>query len=278
MVKLICNFSTYNFCVDYPASETVENVTRQAAIVHNLRNQVNRLAAGVRELAKYGPMKSPDAQSLELEESLNNQCSVTLKHGADPLGHRIGQAPEGRLATVLNQCADEAEASVAESLAKSRTSIDVPKVKEYVQNIKGAVMMAYPMGLPEWDVVRQNLEDNEQLAGQEESKYVLDPDTCVLWFANKEMMRDEKLEKYSGRNDKCIIQVKFTSKGAGAPVRAPPVDEDTQKKMMAYWHKKQAENKSLVENDEDQYLHSAWANPKAFKNQMNGLSGDIRLR
>lgn len=48
--------------------------------------------------------------------------------------------------------------------------------------------------------------------------------------------------------------------------------------MMAYWHKKQAENKSLVENDEDQYLHSAWANPKAFKNQMNGLSGDIRLR
>ena len=36
---------------------------------------------------------------------------------------------------------------------------------EKVDEIRGAVMICYPMGLPEWDNVRLALEDTEDLSG-----------------------------------------------------------------------------------------------------------------
>lgn len=38
-------------------------------------------------------------------------------------------------------------------------------LNDAIDNIRGAVMICYPMGLPEWDLVRENLEDKEDLAG-----------------------------------------------------------------------------------------------------------------
>lgn len=38
-------------------------------------------------------------------------------------------------------------------------------LEEAVDNIRGAVMIAFPQGLPEWDLVRQGLEGTEELAG-----------------------------------------------------------------------------------------------------------------
>ena len=36
---------------------------------------------------------------------------------------------------------------------------------EAIDNIRGAVMICYPMGLPERDLVRENLERKEDLSG-----------------------------------------------------------------------------------------------------------------
>ena len=38
-------------------------------------------------------------------------------------------------------------------------------LEEAIDNIRGAVMIAFPQGLPEWDLVRQALEGTEELAG-----------------------------------------------------------------------------------------------------------------
>jgi len=133
------------------------------------------------------------------------------------------------------------------------------------------------MGLPEYDAVRHNLEGNEDLSGMEDSKHVLDEESCSLWFAGKQLMRDEVMSKYVGKNNKCIIKAKLQPKSVGAPQREPAVDEDTKKKMMAYWHRKQEETKKLNEADEDAYLNSAWADPKGYKNAMNGIA-NIRIR
>ena len=38
-------------------------------------------------------------------------------------------------------------------------------LKDAIDNIRGAVMICYPMGLPEWDLIRENLEDKEDLSG-----------------------------------------------------------------------------------------------------------------
>jgi hypothetical protein len=42
------------------------------------------------------------------------------------------------------------EAAVADHFAKSKIALDNEKIQECIQNCKGVVMMAYPMGLPDW--------------------------------------------------------------------------------------------------------------------------------
>jgi len=265
------------FIMEAKTDETVDAVTTMAAELHNTRLRVDRLVGGIRELVKYGPMKPPEKHGMTDEQI--NALGTDKKEvpGADPLGIREGKAPDERVQGTLLKVAEAAEAAISNEHAKRRTPLDFDKIKEHLMEIKGAVMMAYPMGLPEWDSVKQALDDTEDLAGREESKYVLDPETCVMWFAGKKMARDQLMNKYVGRNEKCTVKAKLTQKSGSAPQREPAVDEETQKKMMAHWHKKQEEQKNLEENNEDVYLNSAWANPKAMKNQINGI-GSVRFR
>ena len=56
--------------------------------------------------------------------------------------------------------------------------------EEKIDNIRGAVMIAYPMGLPPYDEVRQELEDNAEIPGMG-GQMVLDPKEVSLWWAGK---------------------------------------------------------------------------------------------
>merc|ERR1719277_2378331 len=137
-------------------------------------------------------------------------------------------------------------------------------------------MIAYPMGLPDYDGVRQILEEREVLEGAATLE-VLDPEQISLWCFSKELQRDQLLSKYVGKNEKTKVVVKLQKKGAGAPQREPIVSEDEQKAMIAFYHKKQQEAERLEQEDEDAYLHSKWANPKSLKNAFTGV-GDISWR
>jgi hypothetical protein len=277
MVLLCINKLTDNFCLQVANTESVDDVSRKAGLIHNTRLRVNRLVGGVRDLVKHGPEK-PEKEHGLTEEQINagGDAMKKVPH-ADPLGKRVGKPCDPTVGKVLEKCCLEAEAAVAEELAKRRTPIDMEKVSECIQNIKGAVMMAYPMGLPAWDPVRLELEGNDNLAGMADSKHVVDPETCVLWFAGKQLMRDQVLSKYTGRNDKCILKAKLEPKGTGAPQREPAIDEETRKAMVARWHKKQEVEKALAEDDDDAFANSSWANPKAWKNDIAGVGG-IRFR
>ena len=52
-------------------------------------------------------------------------------------------------------------------------------------------------------------------------KYIqyLDPKDSVLWWAGKELLKDKKLNHYTGKNEKTKIIVKITRSGSGAPMR-----------------------------------------------------------
>ena len=132
--------------------------------------------------------------------------------------------------------------------------------------------MAYPMNLPPYDVVRLNIEGAEDLSQHEDSTLQVDPSTAVLWFAGKAMDRARPLSDYIGTNEKVTIKAKIEPKGATAPSRPPPVDAETQQRLMSHWHRKEAEAKALAEETEDSYLNSEWANPRGFKQSMHGLS------
>lgn len=56
-------------------------------------------------------------------------------------------------------------ASPAQDKATAKIPLTRAALEAEVDKVRGAVMIAYPMGLPEWDLVRLALEDDEDLAG-----------------------------------------------------------------------------------------------------------------
>jgi hypothetical protein len=60
--------------------------------------------------------------------------------------------------------------------------------------------------------------------------------------------------------------VKATKIGGGAPVKEPMIDDETHKKMLAFYHKKNEEQKKLEEADEgDHHMNSQWADSRQLK-------------
>lgn len=146
-----------------------------------------------------------------------------------------------------------------------------------MDRVRGAIMIAYPAGLPEWDVVREILEDRQEIAGTQASQEVYDPETSSMWWAGKQLFRDKKLADFVGKNDKTKIVAKLTKKGSGAPARESAITPDMQKDLMSYYYKKQEELKKIDADDEDAYLNSAWANPRGMKQAFSGI-GDVSWR
>jgi hypothetical protein len=46
-----------------------------------------------------------------------------------------------------------------------KVCLAAPMLREAIDRVRGAVMICYPMGLPEYDFIREALEDREDLAG-----------------------------------------------------------------------------------------------------------------
>ncbi len=51
-------------------------------------------------------------------------------------------------------------------------------------------------------------------------------------------------------------------------MKESPIDEKTHKEMLAYYYKKQEEQKKLESEIEENYTNSSWANPDNLKNNL----------
>jgi len=274
------------FLYECPAATEVDAVLREVVRIHNLRFKVHRLATAAEGLAQHGPMKPPEQQGLDDDTPLLEDYDVkdgtvkprtaperTANYRPDPTERRTGNAPTDELAAVITKTVEDAKALVSEKQVTMKRTTTVAALAEAVNNIKGATMIAYPMGLPDYDPVRAILEERDEDDGAGALE-CLEPDNSSLWCFNKELQRDELLSKYVGKNEKTKVVAKLQKKGAGAPQREPMVSEDEQKAMIAFYHKKQQEMDKLALEDEDAYLNSKWADPKALKQAFSGV-GDI---
>ncbi|KAG4097959.1 hypothetical protein H8356DRAFT_1308595 [Neocallimastix lanati (nom. inval.)] len=274
----------YENLVSTPISELVPVLVNR----YNLINRVGRLVQAGRELVLYGPLKPYDQHGLteeqinnldkkknsnEIEEAkiITNDKGFKVAYRPDPTGRRNGEAPIPETAKVIEKALDEAEQLISKDKVAQGIFITDKELNEAIQNVKGAVMIAYPMGIPSFDPVQEIIDDNEDLSGSADSKEVLDPKTSTLWWAGKELKKDKKLSDYLGRNEKTKIIAKLQKANQGAPVREAPLSEQEQKNLMAYYYKKQEELKKLEENDDDDYLASEWANPRALKSAFSGI-------
>jgi len=262
------------FLYETTVEASVKDTVQELATIHNLRQKITRLKLEGEELAKYGPAKLPEKQGID--QYSETPVEKGPFYNMDPTGRRTGNACSPDVSKVLIKTLEEAVAVASKDQVTKKVNLTKKMLLDAVDNIRGAVMICYPMGLPEWDLVRQNLEDTEDLTGTSFAAEEMDPETSTLWFAGKQMLPDKQLKEYLGRHEKTKAVVKLQKKGQGAPSREPVVDQDTQKAMMSWYYKKQEEQKKLAEDEDDSYASAAWANSQSLKAHFSGVSA-VRL-
>lgn len=264
-------------------SELIPQLVR----IQNGRLKIERLFYEMEELAKHGITLPPNMQGLteeqlselNLHDEWEDECIPTggVIENKDPIGRRNGKAPSEKMAEVINRTRKEAKARIS----KEKVDVNIPLTSEVVQDaldqMRGAVMIVYPMGLPPHDPIKQELESTEDLSGTQASLQVLDESTAQLWWAGKELQRGKKLQDFIGKNEKTKLIVKLQKKGQGPPSREPVFSEEQRKQMMAYAYRKQEELKKLVTDEDDSYLNSGWADPQSLKRQFHGV-GNVKWR
>ena len=87
-------------------------------------------------------------------------------------------------------------------------------------------------------------------------------------------MRSRASQRGADRLWALSLGTHWTSHGLHAQLQA--VDEATQKAMMAWYHKRQEEQKALEENQDDAYMQSSWASGGSLKAHFSGVS-EVRL-
>lgn len=136
---------------------------------------------------------------------------------------------------------------ILQKQVQANVCITMEMIKEALDQLRGAVMIVYPMGLPPHDPIRMEFEDQEDLSGTQVNSWTcpltvhLDPisfwsflhppllcicplhlsplpqaslqviteDECQLWWAAKEMQRGKKLQDYIGKNEKTKLIIKI---------------------------------------------------------------------
>eukprot|EP00640_Fibrocapsa_japonica_P002318 CAMPEP_0113936234 /NCGR_PEP_ID=MMETSP1339-20121228/3189_1 /TAXON_ID=94617 /ORGANISM="Fibrocapsa japonica" /LENGTH=286 /DNA_ID=CAMNT_0000938633 /DNA_START=108 /DNA_END=968 /DNA_ORIENTATION=+ /assembly_acc=CAM_ASM_000762 len=270
---------TDQFLFETTCTETNDNLIAKLVAIQNTRVKIRALAGAVRALGKYGPMKPPDQQGLDEVEDKFGEKPIPDRgefYEADPTGIRTGEGVGPQLVETLERVCADAEQAISANQVQLRIAATQENLDDKVANIRGAVTMAYPMGLPDYDVVRQLLEEGAQaLEGTQPGQEVLDPETAQLWGAGKEFRRGQCVSDRLGMNEKTKMVAKLQQSGAGAPAREPAVSEDERKAMMAFYFKRQEEIKKLAEANDDDYLASAWADPKSLQRGLRGV-GSIK--
>ncbi|XP_067253860.1 cilia- and flagella-associated protein 298 isoform X1 [Chanodichthys erythropterus] len=298
---------------------SIETLTQQISAIYNGRLKVDRICSEIRELADHGITLPPNMQGLtddqimelKLKDEWEERCipSGGAEFKKDEIGRRNGHAPNEKMKDVLRKTMEEAKALISNKQVKANVCVTMDMVKEALDQLRGAVMIVYPMGLPPHDPIKMEFENQEDLTGTQASLQVIPDEEAQLWWASKELQRSKKLQDYVGKNEKTKIIVKIqkfqlcsclwrdrklsdfikkificvpkmneirvwneTRRGQGAPAREPLVSEDEQKQMMLHYYKRQEELKKLEEADDDTHLQSNWSDRQALKRQFQGLT------
>ncbi|XP_071399498.1 cilia- and flagella-associated protein 298 isoform X1 [Centroberyx affinis] len=239
----------FSTTVDVPLDSLIQQITH----IYNGRLKVDRICSEIPELADHGITLPPNMQGLtddqiedlKLKDEWEEKCvpSGGPVFRKDEIGRRNGHAPNDKMKEVLMRTVEEAKALISKKQVQANVCVTMEMVKEALDQLRGAVMIVYPMGLPPHDPIRMEFENQEDLSGTQASLQVITEDECQLWWAAKEMQRGKKLQDYIGKNEKTKLVVKIQKRGQGAPAREPLVTEEQQKQMMMHHYRRQEELK-----------------------------------
>jgi hypothetical protein len=292
------------FLYETKASTKVDELIESLVEIHNARVRSCFVADAVKALATYGVAERPDnggtdrvsvrfrcrfarcsidnfsnlrmkiATFSQVRESLGKEIEEEPINAADPNGLRSGPPPDAHVAEKLMRAVETLEEYVHKKQVLNKVSLTLDGIVKNIDNVRDAVTVAYPSGLPEWDVARFALDEPiEKLRGLYLEGSLIDAKNASLWTCNKEFLRGTLVSDRLGScNEKTKVIAKLTTKGSGPPVREPIVSEAERNAMAAFYFKRQEELKSLAQADEDDYLNSQWADPKGMRRNLQGLS------
>ncbi|XP_059020576.1 cilia- and flagella-associated protein 298 isoform X2 [Mustela lutreola] len=298
------------FLLQAPGSTELEELTVRVARVYNARLKVQRVCSGltddqIEELKlrdEWGEKCVPSGGSVFKKDDIGRRngqererrrqapcCAESPMWGSipgpwdhdrirrqrlNPLSH---PAPNEKMKQVLKKTVEEAKAIISKKQVEAGVCVTLEMVKDALDQLRGAVMIVYPMGLPPYDPIRMEFENKEDLSGTQAGLSVIEESEAQLWWAAKELRRTKTLSDYVGKNEKTKIIVKIQQRGQGAPAREPVISSEEQKQLMLYYHRRQEELKKLEENDDDSCLNSPWADNTALKRHFHGVK-DIKWR
>lgn len=117
-----------------------------------------------------------------------------------------------KMKQVLKKTIEEAKAIISKKQVEANICVTMEMVKDALDQLRGAVMIVYPMGLPPYDPIRMEFENKEDLSGTQAGLSVIKESEAQLWWAAKELRRTKKLSDYVGKNEKPKSSSRF-SKG-----------------------------------------------------------------
>lgn len=246
------------FLFETTTSVTVDDLTEQLVDLNNLRLKIDRLAVALEDLAAKGPLKPEGLRGLNedgyAEYVRTEDITVTdgLKQMPPQVGTRqVKDDTHYRTGWVLSE--EMTKKMLDQSMTMKnmihKSSVDQKRflTKELLTGqidiVRGLMMMAYPgfHGLGEWEPVWVILENKEEFDEKLHATDDLQVETTSLWCVNKELQRGKTFADHFGKNEKTKMVIKAQKKGGGAPQREPLIDEETHKKMLSFYHKKQEE-------------------------------------
>ncbi|KAL3320628.1 hypothetical protein Ciccas_000703 [Cichlidogyrus casuarinus] len=285
MVKLVIKRGDQvRFTIDVNSETMIDDLIKLCAELHNSLLKIERICAELEELAEHGVTMPPNMQGLneeqiselKLKDDYLEKCTPSggYVERSDDMRRRNGRAPIETMAKVLMTAAKDAKDMVSRKCADQNKDLTKDIIKDAMSILTGSVMIVFPMGLPPYDPIRMEFDNEEELAGTQAEKEVIAQESATLWFCGKELLKSHKLSEYSGKNEKTKIVVKLSKVGHGPPAREPVVNEADQRAMMAFYHRKQEEWKKLEEKnkDDDSYLDSPWADNNRLKREFHGLN------
>ncbi|KAL8424765.1 hypothetical protein Efla_001354 [Eimeria flavescens] len=270
------------FLFETTAKEKVKNIVEAVTSIHLTRLQALKSSEAAEALAAHGPLRPEETRGLTEEVAKLSNLNVYPDGpptNPDPHLYRTGVPPPKEVADVIIKTCKEVQEALSHKKVDLRETLTLKKVQESLDLLKGAVNIAYPAyhNLPTWEPAMLLLEGKKTDGSSEISENITLANAC-LWWTGKQLQQEEYLERYLGSNEKTRTVVRLQPNHAGPPVREPRLDAETHKAVLAYCHKKRQEDKALLEDDDDSYLYSAWADPKGLKNALTGISGDVRWK
>lgn len=264
------------FLYETTISTLNDTLIRELCFVNNTRLRLAALADALPTLGQFGVAKSPTEQGLDQYQEDSHTKQRGEFYEADPMGLRTGEGVSPQLRDVLQQVSEDAKQYLnSKQQVDRKVCMTKETLEEKLMNIRGTVMMAFPMGLPVYDPIKQLLDAKDVDDALAESSAVLEvthEDHAELWWAGKQFFRDQYVRDLVGKNEKTKVIVKLQRKGGGMPSREPAVSEDERKAMMAFYFKKQEEMKKVADDDAEDYMASSWADPKSLKNSLRGTN------